>query len=394
MTSPVPVDSLLEVDDLVVVRGARPVLAIEHLAIVRGETLVVVGPNGAGKSTLLLALARLLRPQRGRVAFRESPGERDDDLAHRRRIGLVLPDPILLDASVFDNVASGLRFRGVPRDEVRARVADWLGRLGIAHLRDRPARQISSGEAQRASLARALVVEPDLLLLDEPFASVDAMTRALLLDDLENLLRATPVTCVAVTHDLDEAVRLGDRVAVLLEGRLRQCDHPERVLAAPVDGDVAAFVGVETRVLGRVVEARDGLAVVEAAGHHLEAVSSVGPGRAVLFCLRPEDVTLWSDDHPGDLRDVIGSGDHPGPGDRPGSGSALSSARNRLPGRVSRITPSGPLVRVSVDCGVPLVALITRASADEMGLAVGRPVVATFKATAAHLIPLARDQER
>jgi len=381
MTNPVPVDSLLEIDDLVVVRGARPVLAIEHLAIVRGETLVVVGPNGAGKSTLLLALARLLRPQRGRVAFRESLGERDDDLAHRRRIGLVLPDPILLDASVFDNVASGLRFRGVPRDEVRARVADWLGRLGIAHLRDRPARQISSGEAQRVSLARALVVEPDLLLLDEPFASVDAMTRALLLDDLENLLRATPVACVAVTHDLDEAVRLGDRVAVLLDGRLRQCDDPERVLAAPVDGDVAAFVGVETRVHGRVVEARDGLAVVEAAGHHLEAVSSVGPGRSVLFCLRPEDVTLWS-------------GDHPGPGDRPGSGAALSSARNRLPGRVSRITPSGPLVRVSVDCGVPLVALITRASADEMGLAVGRPVVATFKATAAHLIPLARDQER
>ena len=381
MTNPVPVDSLLEIDDLVVVRGARPVLAIEHLAIVRGETLVVVGPNGAGKSTLLLALARLLRPQRGRVAFRESLGERDDDLAHRRRIGLVLPDPILLDASVFDNVASGLRFRGVPRDEVRARVADWLGRLGVSHLRDRPARQISSGEAQRVSLARALVVEPDLLLLDEPFASVDAMTRALLLDDLENLLRAAPVACVAVTHDLDEAVRLGDRVAVLLDGRLRQCDDPERVLAAPVDGDVAAFVGVETRVHGRVVEARDGLAVVEAAGHHLEAVSSVGPGRSVLFCLRPEDVTLWS-------------GDHPGPGDRPGSGAALSSARNRLPGRVSRITPSGPLVRVSVDCGVPLVALITRASADEMGLAVGRPVVATFKATAAHLIPLARDQER
>jgi len=381
MTNPVPVDSLLEIDDLVVVRGARPVLAIEHLAIVRGETLVVVGPNGAGKSTLLLALARLLRPQRGRVAFRESRGERDDDLAHRRRIGLVLPDPILLDASVFDNVASGLRFRGVPRDEVRARVADWLGRLGIAHLRDRPARQISSGEAQRVSLARALVVEPDLLLLDEPFASVDAMTRALLLDDLENLLRATPVACVAVTHDLDEAVRLGDRVAVLLEGRLRQCDHPERVLAAPVDGDVAAFVGVETRVHGRVVEARDGLAVVEAAGHHLEAVSSVGPGRAVLFCLRPEDVTLWS-------------GDQPGPGDHPGPGTEMSSARNRLPGRVSRVTPSGPLVRVSVDCGVPLVALVTRASADEMGLAVGRPVVATFKASAAHLIPLAKDQDR
>jgi molybdopterin-binding protein len=268
-------------------------------------------------------------------------------------------------------------------------VSDWLGRLGIGHLRDRPARQISSGEAQRVSLARALVVEPDLLLLDEPFASVDAMTRALLLDDLENLLRDTPLACVAVTHDLDEAVRLGDRVAVLLQGRLRQCDAPERVLTAPIDADVAAFVGVETRLRGRVVEVRDGLAIVEAAGHHLEAVSSVGPGRAVLFCLRPEDVTLWSDDHPG-------HDDRPGSGDRPGvgSGGALSSARNRLRGRVSRVTPSGPLVRVNVDCGVPLVALITRASADEMGLAVGRPVVATFKATAAHLIPLMKDHER
>jgi tungstate transport system ATP-binding protein len=268
-------------------------------------------------------------------------------------------------------------------------VSDWLGRLGIGHLRDRPARQISSGEGQRVSLARALVVEPDLLLLDEPFASVDAMTRALLLDDLENLLRDTPVACVAVTHDLDEAVRLGDRVAVLLQGRLRQCDAPERVLAAPIDADVAAFVGVETRLHGRVVEVRNGLAMVEAAGHHLEAVSKVGPGRAVLFCLRPEDVTLWSDDHPG-------HDDRPGSGDRPGvgPGGALSSARNRLRGRVSRVTSSGPLVRVNVDCGVPLVALITRASADEMGLAVGRPVVATFKATAAHLIPLMKDHER
>jgi molybdopterin-binding protein len=107
-------------------------------------------------------------------------------------------------------------------------------------------------------------------------------------------------------------------------------------------------------------------------------VSTVEPGRAVLLCLRPEDVTLWS-------------GDDPGRGERPGPGGALSSARNRLPGRVSRVTPSGPLVRVSVDCGVPLVALITRASAEQMGLAVGRPVVATFKATAAHLIPLVKD---
>jgi tungstate transport system ATP-binding protein len=376
-------------------RGARRVLEVEWLAVTEGETLAVVGPNGAGKSTLLLVLACLLRPQSGRLHFRGSPVERADELAFRRRIGLVLADPLLLGTSVFANVASGLRFRGVPDAEVRVRVARWLDRLGIGHLRDRPARQISSGEAQRAGLARALVLEPDLLLLDEPFASVDAATRAQLLDDLDDLLRTTPVACVMVTHDLDEAVRVGDRLAVLLDGRVRQEGAPEAVLAAPVDAEVAAFVGTETRLPGTIVASGDGLATVEAGGRRIQAVSSLRGGR-VLACLRPEDVTLWADD---------GAGVGPASGPASGYGSGppaapvltahadgpvpVSSARNHLPGRITRLVPDGPLLRVTVDCGVPVVATITRASAVEMGLVEGRAVIATFKATAVHLIPLA-----
>lgn len=382
--------ALVEVRDLVVVRGARPVLTIDHLAVADRETLALVGPNGAGKSTLLLALASLVRLARGQVWFRGSPVGTGDELAYRRHIGLVLPDPLLLNTSVFANVAAGLRFRGVSSADSGARVMDWLGRLGVGHLSRRPAREISSGEAQRVSLARALVLEPDLLLLDEPFASVDAATRATLLDDFERLLRETHVACVIVTHDLDEAVRLGDRMAVVVEGQLRQCDAPERVLSAPLDGDVAAFVGAETRLPGRVVSTHEGIALVDVGQCQIEAVSAVQPGRSVLCCLRPEDVTLWSIDGRGSGTSEVRRRLSGSPGDSAAEAPArfVSSARNQLPGRVSRTVSQGSLMRVSIDCGIPLVASITRASAADMELEEGASVVATFKASAVHLIPL------
>ena len=255
--------TLLEVRDLQVTRANRQILAVDELSIRKGETLAVVGPNGAGKSTLLLALAGLLRPDHGSIVIEGVPVVPAQDLAYRRRIGLVLPAPLLLSTSVFGNVAAGLRFRGVGAAETRERVDHWLERLAIAHLRDRPAGQLSSGEAQRTSLARALVLEPQLLLLDEPFVALDSTTRAQLLDDFEQLRMEAPTTRVLVTHHLHEAVRLGDRLAILLDGRIRQCDVPERVMASPVDADVAALVKTEARVRGHVVASEDGLVVVD-----------------------------------------------------------------------------------------------------------------------------------
>lgn len=375
---------LLEARNLLVRREGRPVLDVEHLAVTAGQVLAIIGPNGAGKSTLLLALGLLLQPDRGQVWFRGRPADAEGELAYRRRIGLVLQEPLLLDASVRDNVTIGLRFRGLPRSEVNARADEWLARLGIAHLQHRPARALSGGEAQRTSLARALALQPELLLLDEPFSALDTPTRARLLDDLRSLLAATRVTTVFVTHDRDEALLLGDQVAVLLDGRLRQVGPPEQVFTAPADGEVAAFVGVETVIPGRVVAAHEGQVLVAVrparpgqgdlhleavvAADHTDASAPPGPagdwvGRPVLACLRPEDVTLWA----GDV-------------------APHSSARNRLPGRVARLTPQGPLVRVVVDCAFPVVALITRASAREMGLTEGQPVTATFKASAVHLL--------
>ncbi len=258
-----PGPALLEVNDLQVTRANRRILDIDELVIRDGETLAIVGPNGAGKSTLLLALAGLLRPDEGTFLFRDRPVVPARELAYRRTIGLVLPAPLLLSTSVFGNVAAGLRFRGVGAAEIRDRVDHWLDRLAIAHLRDRPASQLSSGEAQRTSLARALVLDPQLLLLDEPFVALDSGTRARLLDDFERLRTEVPATRVLVTHHLHEAARLGDRLAVLLGGRIRQCDVPERVVASPVDDEVAAVVHTEARVRGQVVASEDGLVVVD-----------------------------------------------------------------------------------------------------------------------------------
>jgi len=143
-------------------------------------------------------------------------------------------------------VAAGLRFRGLPKEEVRQRCNDWLERLGISDLNKRSTRQLSGGESHRVSLARTLVLEPQLLLLDEPFSALDAPTRFALLQDLQSLLHELHTTTIFITHDLDEALLLANKVAVLINGRLHQVGKPQEVFSAPVDPEVAAFVGVET----------------------------------------------------------------------------------------------------------------------------------------------------
>jgi tungstate transport system ATP-binding protein len=187
-------------------------------------------------------LALLEKPAAGQIRLGGEPVDwRRGLLSARRRLSLVLQEPLLFDTTVVENVATGLKLRGVPRAEITRRVEAWLERLGIAHLARRQARTLSGGEAQRTSLARALVLEPELLLLDEPFAALDAPTREVLTDDLVPLLRETRTTTVLVTHDRDEAIEIGVRLAVILAGRIARLDVPERVLAAPGDDAVAAF---------------------------------------------------------------------------------------------------------------------------------------------------------
>ncbi|HEY6072510.1 MAG TPA: ATP-binding cassette domain-containing protein, partial [Anaerolineales bacterium] len=149
----------------------------------------------------------------------------------------------LMDRSVRENVSLGLNFRGLAAREMAVRVEPWLERLGLAHLASRPARQLSGGEAQRVSLARAFVLEPDVLLLDEPFTSLDSPTRTRLLEDLKAVLAETSTTSIFITHDLQEALKLASRLAVILHGRLCQVGEPRQVFESPASPEVAAFLG-------------------------------------------------------------------------------------------------------------------------------------------------------
>jgi len=235
-------EAALQISNLAVKRGGRLVLEVEALSIRSGEVLAVVGPNGAGKSTLLLTLARLLKPEHGEIWFNGKTAAAESALQYRRRIGLVMQDPLLFDMSVYENVASGLTFRGVPKNEITPRVETWLAQLGISHLAGRRASELSGGEGQRVSLARALVLDPELLLLDEPFSALDSPTRTRLIDDLGRILPESGVTTIFITHDLTEARKLGNRLAVLLDGKLIQTGAPEQLDNQPLDPRVAAFL--------------------------------------------------------------------------------------------------------------------------------------------------------
>ncbi len=313
---------VVELAGISVEREGRVVLDVPALTVLPGEVLAVIGPNGAGKSSLLRVMGALESPAAGTVRFQGLAVSAAQALAVRRRMASVFQEPLLADATVFDNVAMGLRFRGADRARIEAQVARWLTRFEIAALAGRQARTLSGGEAQRAALARALVVEPELLLLDEPFSALDAPTREGLIDDLGRVLRAERITTVLVTHDHE------------------------------------AVVGC------RVLSSIGGVSTIEVGGQTMEVEQRAEPGEEARLCLRAEDVTLKTGTPP------------------PGA----SLPPNRLKGAVSRLHPVGLHVRVAVDCGFPLTALVTHRAVEELGLGEGVEVTVQFKATAPHLL--------
>ena len=355
--------SKLLLQDVVVRRGGVEILRVGRLDLNEGEVLGVLGPNGAGKTTLVQVLALLERPAEGALQFEGAPVA-GRELLLRRRMAVVFQESLLLNRSVAANAALGLALRGVPRRERAERAQRWLARFGVRELAERSARSLSGGEAQRVSLARAFALEPEVLLLDEPFSALDQPTRETLLEELATVLQETGLTTVFVTHDRDEAARLADRIAVLADGRLHQLGPTAEVFSAPANETVASYVGVETVAPARVLSAADGLVVLQVGDAQVEAAADGFAAAEALFCLRPDDVVL-----------------------SPGAVAKSDSARNHLRGVVRRIVAAGAQVRVQVDCGFPLTATITRRSLEELGLEVDSPVGVSFKATAVHLIP-------
>ena len=362
--TPVPGDPgpALHVDVAQRFASGFAVAAVLDAVLAPGSVLVLFGPSGAGKTTVLRQIAGLERPDAGVIRF---GGEVWCDVAsghwrppQERRVGLVFQQTTLFPhLTVADNISYGVRRGSDPVEEIAAL-------LGIANLGNRYPGALSGGEAQRVALARALAPRPRLLLLDEPFAALDAPTRGRLRRDVRSLLQTTGTPAILVTHDRAEAMAMGDSVAVMIGGRVRQTGSLGDVFGRPADVEVAASLGIDNVLDARLVDASDGVVTITVQGVLLHAVERdvIPPGSVVFACIRAEDVTLET------------------------RAAGEASTRNHLAARIVAIASEGPIDRVTLDCGFPLDALITRRSRDELHLAPGMPVTAAIKATAVHVV--------
>jgi len=330
---------------------------------------VLFGASGSGKTTVLRCLAGLLAPDEGRIQF---AGEVWDDTArgvHRppqqRRIGFVPQNYALFPhLSVARNIAYGQH--SATNADRHARVAEMLRWVGLEGLERRLPRELSSGQQQRVALARAVVTRPRLLLLDEPLSALDAPTRLRLGSELRGLLRQLDIPSLLVTHDRQEALALGDHLLVMDNGRIIQRGLAHEVFSHPASLAVAGIVAIETVQPGRIVQTVAGLVTVAVGAAQLTVIEQdVLPANGEVYvCIRAEDVIILK-----------------------GEDTRAASPRNHLPAVVRAFHDEGPIVRIDLDCGFPLMALLTRQACEELALKTGDRVTALIKAPQIHLIP-------
>jgi tungstate transport system ATP-binding protein len=354
--------ALLSLRDVVVRYGNAVALDLPELDIDAAQVLAIVGPNGGGKSTLLRVLGLLQRPSQGTVFFSGEDARQGHLLSLRRRIAMVFQEPLLLNATLRENAALGLKLRKVDGREIERRLEPWLKRLGIAHLAARSARTLSGGEAQRTSLARALALDPEILLLDEPFAALDPASRESLLRDLQQILQESRITTVLVTHHREEAFALAARVGVLHRGRLLQLGEREEVFHRPASETVAEIVGIENRLPGVVEEGVEELSLIRVNQILFKVAGRFPTGAQVVVCVRPENISLETE-------------------------NCATNGANRIPGRITGISPAIMHRRLTLDCGgTEIVAMIPQNSWARVRGAESEKVIATFSFTAAHTI--------
>jgi len=329
-----------------------------------GGYALIIGPTGSGKTTLLDAIAGHTSLLAGRVW---THGEDVTGLPpEKRRLGIVYQQYHLFPhLSVGENIAYGLRGQPIAGEAADARVQALAALLGITSLLGRGVHGLSGGEQQRVAIARALAPRPSVLLLDEPFAAVDPATRTALRRELRALHEAEGITTLQVTHDFDDALRLGDMVAVMADGRIVQQGRPEEVFRFPNSAFVARFVGTGNVIAGQVertgpLEADGRFAACFVSGAlELHVIAErEGAAHAVI---RPEDLLLSAAPLP-------------------------ASIRNRIEAVVERVEHLGPVVQVQLAAGRDLVAAVTVATATELGLRAGVRVWLGLKATAVHLV--------
>jgi len=323
------------------------------LQVAPGEYFVLLGPSGVGKTVLLEMIAGLVRPDRGQVVWQGRDITRIPP--EKRKFAVMYQDYALFPhMKVARNIGYGLAAAGVPRREAQDRIAAVARQLGIEPLLQRGVESLSGGEQQRVALARALVTRPEVLLLDEPLSALDNQCRLQLRKQLKQLQRETGSAWIHVTHDLEDAMTLGDRIGVILQNRLRQVGTPEQLFRTPSDYEVATFLGM--RNVFAVQEAGEGVCRVS----DVEVFAAGASPSTSCIWIKPEEIVLSRQ-------------------------SFDSSARNQFTCKVSDWEHHGSLLAVRMDCGaLDFVALVTFASFEHLGICHGTDLYVTFKSSAVH----------
>ncbi len=327
-----------------------------NLDIKNGEYFMILGPTGAGKTILLETIAGIYRPNKGKM-FMDGK-----DITYvppkDRNISMVYQDYMLFPhLNVEQNIAFGLRLKKIRREVIKDKVEKSSKLLNIYHLLHRYPSTLSGGEKQRIAIARAMVIEPYALLLDEPLSALDTQTRDRLRQELKRIHSISKATIVHVTHNFEEIFSLADRVAVMNEGRIIQVGSPDDIFRKPNCEFVANFVGVENLFKGRSI-IEDGVTRINING--VDIFSTNQKSGEVFISIRPEEIFLSKEPF-------------------------KSSARNSLKGKVEKILNSGAIAKITVDVGIPFNIMITKQSLENMELEEGIIAYITFKASAVHI---------
>ncbi len=343
---------MLRLEDIEQVKNGVRIIRGVNLEMKPGSFFILMGPTGCGKTTLLRIAGLIDRPARGRVLLDgvpASPGKRSG-MRVRRDVVTLFQNPVLFGGTVRSNIEWGLKLRGVKTREAGRRTDEILDTLNLSHLSLRNVSTLSGGEIQRTALARALVLKPRILLLDEPTTSADPELRKELVREISGLHRKWGAIFVMATHDFTEALSLGTHGAVMKDGRVEQAGAIDDLFRKPESPFTAAFVG-----LGNVFKAK------------------FSGGKAMVN-------TLYIH-HPGD-REGSGYLAVPKESVTISLNKNSTSERNRFPGRVVSITGNGSLMNLEVDCaGVLFVSSLTEAATKELALEPGREVWVSFKAS-------------
>jgi len=349
--------SELEIRELKLWRDGRKILNVSRLELGKNECLILFGPNGAGKSTLL-RVASLLEPaDSGEIYYQGIKADKKNRLELSRKAAYLLQKPVFFRGTVKDNLLMGLKFRGWNEAEQRKRLNKVVELFSLNSFLNRQPGELSGGEKQRVHLARAFILEPEFLFLDEPFNGLDAGLRERLISDFFDIRKKTGQTTILVTHHRDEAAFLADRIAVMVAGEIVQTGKVEDVFSAPATPEVSKLVGQETLVEGVVEEADNGLLRISAHGQTIYAFGSQKKGQRVVLSFRPEEVILAEE-------------------------KPATSIRNWFYGVVREVRLLDRVMLVVIDCGFRLKAYVSKAALEELKLVEGRKIWAGIKASA------------